>query len=177
MILIMIFILFSLSYSNLTIICFVLPKCRLCPLLTFLSTKLHILHSFLYTYFIIHFYPLNYIFSIDFIHIFYYICTFLSTKQHILHSFYTRILLYSLSNTVVPMKHLSLLNLPNYSNFQFTNPFYHPNIHWIPTPTSTSVDIHSNSQPISSIPNWSPSNLFQLLSHHPNPNSSNPDIG
>ena len=90
-------------------------------LYTFLSTKLHILHSFYNTRILLYLY------------------TFLSTKLHILHSFYTRILLYlylcSVFCTFIsglfsfPMKHLSLLNLPNYSNSQFTNPFYHPNIH------------------------------------------------
>ena len=113
-------------------------------LYTFLSTKLHILHSFYNTRILLYLY------------------TFLSTKLHILHSFYTRILLYlylcSVFCTFIsglfsfPMKHLSLLSLPNYSNSQFTYPFYHPNIHWIPIHTSTSVDIHSNSQPISSFP-------------------------
>ena len=67
----------------------------------------------------------------------------------------------------------SLLDLPNYSNSQFINPFYHLNIHWIPIPTSSLVDIFSNSQPILPTPNWSLSNSFQLHNPHLNPNSSN----
>ena len=52
---------------------------------------------------------------------------------------------YSLQIQWFPKNINSLLNLPDYSNSQFTNPFYHLNIYWIPIPTSSFVDILSNS--------------------------------
>ena len=100
MILMMIFILFSLSYPNLTVIRQFLPKCRLHPLLTFVPTKLHIFHS-LYTHILLYLY----------------LCSELLYLAD------------SLSNIVVPVEHLFITQSSQLLQLLIYQPFHHPHSH------------------------------------------------